>query len=85
VRTLDRLDKKWIKRLRSGLYRCVINLTFTPKAKEIIDQLMPNICEFLNNALNGITPDEFSTVKKVLGIIANNHLLILEAMQVVKV
>ena len=46
---------------------------------------MPNICEFLNNALNGITPDEFSTVKKVLGIIANNHLLILEAMQVVKV
>ena len=46
---------------------------------------MPHVFEFLNNALNGVTPDEFSTVKKVLGIIANNHLHMLEAMQVAKV
>jgi len=86
VRTLDRLEKKeWIRRIRSSQDRRVINLTITPKAKEIIDQLMPHVFEFLNNALNGVTPDEFSTVKKVLGIIANNHLHMLEAMQVAKV
>jgi len=82
VRTLDRLEKmKWIKRIRSTKDRRIINLAITPKAKEIVEQLMPQVCEFLNTSLSGVTSNEFTTAQKVLGIIAKNHLNMLEAMQ----
>ena len=55
VRTLDRLEKmKWIKRIRSTKDRRIINLAITPKAKEIVEQLMPQVCEFLNTSLSGV-------------------------------
>ena len=85
VRTLDRLEKKgWIKRHRSTEDRRVVHLSVTAKSKELLTELPSCLCDFLNRSLDGVSEDEFKTVKKVLGMIANNNLKMLDEFQVEK-
>jgi DNA-binding MarR family transcriptional regulator len=73
TRMLDRLEAKGLcTRSRSETDRRVVNIALTPAGSQAATEIPAVLCEVLNGHLNGLSADEFATLKSLLQRVLQN-------------
>jgi len=73
TRMLDRLEAKGLcTRSRSETDRRVVNIALTPAGSQAATEIPAVLCAVLNGHLNGLSADEFATLKSLLQRVLQN-------------
>ena len=73
TRLLDRLETKGLcNRIRSASDRRVVNIALTETGQKVAQGIPDVLCSVLNQHLNGLSLDEFSTLKDLLQRVLDN-------------